>query len=88
MGKKLKVDNFKMVPAKEWPSNPPNLKAVLKNRDFLVQIYVEKYATRITVCRTARLNNQWKQEITWDELQAIKSNIGYGKYFAVECTRS
>jgi len=40
---------------------------------------------RLTVNRTAmRPDGEWEDGITWDELQAIKREIGYGDYYAIE----
>ncbi len=70
-----------------WPPNlPPRVFQVWRNRRFLVQGYVEDTGmVRLTVCRTTMLDNGRMQDgITWDELQVLKREAGYGDYEAVE----
>jgi hypothetical protein len=71
-----------------WPSRDDGKKPnkMFRNKDFLVQVYREcpKY-TRLTVNRTLLVDHgRWLDGITWDELQDIKSKIGYGHLDAVE----
>lgn len=55
------------------------------SRDFLVQVFLEKRAIRLSVNRTTiQSDGRWSDRITWDELQAIKREVGYGDRFAVE----
>jgi len=91
LNKILKQENkkwpltLKVVPKHEWPqSQPKNLINVLRSRCFLVQIYDEKNAARLSVCRTEVQGNRWKDNITWDELQELKRQCGYGGMCAVE----
>jgi len=61
---------------------------VWRSRDFLVQEYAEAepVLVRLSVLRTTldpKLG-RWVDGITWDELQAIKSEIGYGSHDALE----
>ena len=82
----------KPVPPDSWPEfltqsmKGALLVAVWRSQKYLVQQYVEKSGvSRLTVCRTALNNNgQWRDNITWDELQWIKSAVGFGDRMAVE----
>lgn len=78
------------LPVSEWPEHsqmehPPF--AVWISRDYLVQLFDEAAESiRITVCRTAvnPTRGGWKEDITWDELQTVKRQIGLGGRLAVE----
>ena len=82
------------VPRHEWPREmPPGLERVLRSSTFLVQVYVPKFgARRLSICRTAfgklrRMGaerNDWAEGITWDDLQRLKREAGYGDQLAVE----
>lgn len=51
----------------------------------LVQIYDERNGViRLSINRVTRHKGQWADKMTWDELQAIKHDVGFGDYFAVE----
>ena len=87
----LKKDNKKYtnkyvaIPKTAWPSNPNKLFKVLRNRNFLVQLYLEENnIVRLSICRTAVSGESWAENITWEELQEIKRAIGYGDYMAIE----
>lgn len=72
------------------PRSPGILKA-FRNRHFLVQVYepephqVEHVLVRLSINR-AVLDDRggWLDGITWDQLQAIKSALGYGQHDALE----
>lgn len=54
---------------------------------FLVQQFAaENGAERLTICRAAidETTGRWIDGITWDEIQGIKSEIGFGDKWAVE----
>jgi hypothetical protein len=78
---------LKQVPRVEWP--PDRSRKLLncwRSRDYLVQVFVERIElVRLSINRTT-LNGTggWNDNMTWDELQAIKSTVGYGEYDAVE----
>lgn len=58
---------------------------VWRSRDFLVQLFSEDGFVRITVNRTHQPNGKdWADGISWDDLQAIKAEIGRGEAWAVE----
>lgn len=66
-------------------TKPPN--AVWRNRDYLVQVFSEEGPAeiRLSVCRAVMGDDgRWKQGIPWEDLQGIKSALGYGHVFAVE----
>jgi hypothetical protein len=94
VAKQLKVetkdysDQLEMVPIKHWPPIKPKERifAVFRSKKYLVQLYHEKEGIiRLSVCRT-EVNNklQWKDNITWDELQKIKKECGFAQCDAVE----
>lgn len=80
---------FEKVPRENWTNPPDGLLEVWKSKDFLVQTNQEKYHKRITINKTTySIRNGkpiWAQGITWDEIQEIKSIVGYSDYWAVEC---
>lgn len=77
---------FVSIPQSEWPVTNLIPDAVYRSRDFLVMIYFDPgHPTRLSVCRTELDDDgQWKDGITWDELQRIKSGCGFGMSCAVE----
>src|SRR5690606_13910503 len=89
----LKAENrrwpkhLKRVPLEDWPRSGEGETPwhVFRSCDFLVQVFKERYAIRITVNRTElRPDGDWKADITWDELQSIKQEIGFDAWWAVE----
>lgn len=64
--------------------NPPT--RVWRSRGFMVQQFERLgQPVRLTIQRTTlRADGEWMDEITWDDLQRIKREIGYGDRFAVE----
>lgn len=63
-----------MIPIEAW-----------RSRGFLVQIFEEAEGIlRMSVCRTSVTKGQWTENITWDELQRLKSESGRGDREAVE----
>lgn len=68
-------------------NGPPGCIEVWRNNGFLVQIFAPADgAQRITICRTRLDLNTggWLAGITWDEIQHVKSKLGYGDRCAVE----
>lgn len=61
-----------------------------KSRKYLVQLYREDNPAypgliRLSISRaTMQTTGQWDEALTWDELQAIKREVGFGDRFAVE----
>lgn len=77
---------MKPVPITEWPKGlgTPRL-GVWVNRDFLVQAFQEPHGLRLSVNRTTvDSNGDWRENITWEELQQVKRDVGFGDYCAVE----
>ena len=82
------------VPVDQWPdcshlTNRPI--AVWRSRFFLVQEFDERddimghKVKRLTVSRTELGGDgRWVAEITWDELQRIKQECGFGNHYAIE----
>jgi hypothetical protein len=92
----LAMENAKWSRAlREWPAavrpslspdvtNAPT--RVWRSRDFLVQQFeAVGRPVRLTITRTTlRADGEWMDEITWDDLQRLKAEAGYGERFAVE----
>ena len=78
------------VPMHLWPTATVGLQRpperVWRNRAFLVQQYVENgVPTRLSINRLRMLpNGRWADGITWDEIQNLKAQAGYGNHWAVE----
>lgn len=80
-------DTLTEIPFKKWPDkeNKKRLK-VFVSRKFLVQIFQENDGLiRLSVNRALISGKSWQDNISWDELQSIKSDVGYGDRWAVEC---
>ena len=81
-------EHLQSIPRDQWPANaPPTIMRVFRSRDFLVQEYEPPSAhviALLSICRTSISGNRWKDGITWDELQRIKNEVGYGDADAVE----
>lgn len=79
--------SFVKVPKRRWPSQRPGLTEVYISSEFLVQQLDEGDGViRLSICRTAMdsSNGRWVDGISWDELQRIKSQVGFGDKCAVE----
>lgn len=77
---------LKDIPRSQWPDPLSKHMRVLRSRNFLVQIFhaPAPAVVRLSVCRTSIAGDRWKDGITWDELQQIKHECGYGEWDAVE----
>lgn len=94
--RQLARDNIKLpsilaeVPRREWPEKlPQGLTNVWRSRHFLVQEYAAEHQDgyrRLSICRSSLDTDsvRWKENITWDELQQLKRECGYGAIDAVE----
>lgn len=89
---RLKTENAKRpqklteVPRDMWPDdgNTDRTK-VWMSRDYLVQEFNESNTIRLSVNRTEMMaNGRWDDKLTWDELQEIKRQLGYGDSYAIE----
>lgn len=84
-------DQLEFVPWTQWPQVHWSLAVrptkVYRSRKFLVQVFENSdETTRLSINRT-ELNHrgQWVDRISWDDLQSIKAQCGYGDRWAVEC---
>jgi len=77
---------LKKLSKHEWPATQQQwLMEVWRSRGFLVQVYYQGEVKRLSVCRTTiKQNGNWAEEITWNDLQALKEQCGYGDKAAVE----
>lgn len=96
--RELERQNAKMprelreVPRDEWPLEhriaASRILRVWRSRDYLVQEYAEPapVLVRLSVLRTTLdpKTGRWVDGITWDELQSIKTECGYGRHDALE----
>lgn len=79
-----------LLKPEELPTGERAPFACWRSNKYLVQLFKEDSqqfpgAVRLSICRT-KLNPGlgWIDGITWEELQAIKSEIGHGDDYAVE----
>jgi len=90
--RKLERDNAKQplelreVPRELWPNPDGPQQRVLRSRDFLVQEFIAPFPAkvRLTICRTSLAGDRWQDGITWDDLQRLKRECGYGDADAIE----
>jgi len=88
----LKKENAKWpttlreIPREQWPSQPPQVRRVLRSRNFLVQEFAAPLPAiaRLSICRTTMVGDRWMDGISWDELQDLKRQCGYDYRDAVE----
>lgn len=79
-------DRLEMVARCEWPYEQPGMFGLFRSKKYLVQVFHEKSdIIRLSVCRTD-INNQgqWLDNISWEDLQEIKNQCGFGQNEAVE----
>jgi hypothetical protein len=77
------------LPRHEWPFTLRDTYAALqvwRSRDFLVQVFdaPPPAYVRISVNRTVVVGDRWADGISWEQLQDIKTQVGYGNLDAVE----
>jgi len=79
-----------MIPVdkSEWPAwakEGGSRIAVYRSFKFLAQVFSENDGIiRISVNRAEFVADGWGENISWDELQQVKREVGYGDRFAVE----
>lgn len=74
-----------LVPEHEWPRHQSKLSRVWRSRHYVVQEFIEDNAIRLSINRVKLLSNgRWDDNLTWDEMQFIKRDCGYGDRLAVE----
>lgn len=90
--KHLHMENRKLGPAfvaidrSQWPTDDGKRFAVWRNNRFLVQAFDDGVgALRLSICRS-ELDDKgnWRDGLTWDELQQIKNAVGFSDFDAVE----
>lgn len=95
--RQLKRDNLQWpahlrgIPKSEWPIPPfveehPRI-AVYRSRQFLAQVFDQGGGIlRMSVNRTEwdERQKRFREDISWDELQRLKAEAGYGNRWAVE----
>lgn len=76
------------VPKELWPQLPTKKTPIqiFRSKFFLVQVFDEgEGVTRLTVNRgMLDKSGRWVDGITWDELQDLKRQAGFGEQMAVE----
>lgn len=84
------TDTLTPVPEYEWPKVKEAPVKVWRSKKYLVQMYresteLDREIHRLSIQRTEMMHDgTWKDGLTWDELQAVKRDIGFGEYYAVE----
>lgn len=79
-----------VVPREEWPNAMLAMRAapdaVWRSRTILVQRYPKSNgAIRLSISRTEmEEGGGWAQDLSWERLQEIKEELGYGPMCAVE----
>lgn len=79
------TEKMRALPSYLWPTQRPA--QVWASKTHMVQAYNDGTGAvlRLTVNRLERgADGQWLDGITWDELQRIKSECGFGHMEAVE----
>jgi hypothetical protein len=74
------------IPRERWPDDGDSKRvAVFRSSKYLVQVFEEKTGIRLSINRTALdASGDWDAGLSWDELQIIKSELGYGDWYGVE----
>jgi hypothetical protein len=69
-----------------WPRVNPSPIRIMRNSDFLAQIFASvNGGQRISICRCAiTRDGDWRADISWEELMAVKSQCGFSDHWAVE----
>lgn len=78
---------LRSIPRSEWPCiESHTITKVWRSRRFLVQQYENPgEPVRLSINTTILGGNgRWKDGITWDEIQEIKRQCGYGSMYACE----
>lgn len=88
----LKIMNKinKALPARltrvdDGPPRPDSMLSVWRSRHFIVQEHRHHNCIRLTINRTTvTRTGEWDSNISWEELQQIKRDVGHGDRVAVE----
>lgn len=62
-------------------------KRVWRSRRFMVVLWMELSGWQRLTCQRTKLlpNGEWKDGLSWDDLQRLKAEAGFGDHWAVEC---
>ncbi len=83
-------DTLTVVPEYEYPPMNPKPIRAWRSKKYVVQEWRESNPDypnliRLSVCRsTIKSDGTWQEDITWEELQSLKREIGYGDWYAIE----
>jgi hypothetical protein len=78
------------IPPSEFPPVEPLPIKAWRSRKYLVQLYEEQNVyfpgmLRLSVCRARKkTDGGWEDGLTWDELHAIKREVGFGDWYGIE----
>lgn len=78
------------IPISDWPPNVASMPSrpvmVFRSRDFLASFYDDPNGyLRMSVQRVTQFGDgNWKDGITWDDLQRVKAQCGFGEHWMVE----
>lgn len=80
-----------LIPPHEWPRDYPRLSqsfvvAVWRSRKFTLFVWNQGGVTRLSVQRNEwdERQGRFREDISWDDLQRLKREAGYGDACAVE----
>lgn len=79
---------LKLVRREDWPlacslvSKPPSF--VWRSSEFLVMLYEHEEKPRLSICRTSLYGDRFADNISWDEIQRLKREAGFGETCAIE----
>lgn len=79
-------EQLRHLPRESCPHPDGPQIAVLRSKEFLVQVFPEANdVLRLSISRARMLaNGRWDDGISWDELQRLKREAGYADRYAVE----
>lgn len=88
---KLRKENSKWpdklieIPMELWPDKAEGRLKMFRSKSFFLQVYQEQEGLRLSINRTTVDSAlKWQQDISWEELQDMKRQAGYGGHLAVE----
>ena len=77
-----------LIPKSEWPTTTSKIvpDECWHSQEYLVQVFrQEGQPVRLSILRTVlSADGNWKDGITWDEMQLIKGSVGFRNEWAVE----
>lgn len=87
---KNRPDRLTEIPKEDWENltggRSKNRIQVFISKDYLVQIFSERDDVKRMSINRNKINAQghWEDNLTWDEIQRIKAECGYGFNYAIE----